>query len=98
MKGKVSSAELRNTASTLDTEAANLKDILDNVKNELLRVGTDEVFSGTAANALNEKFKELSNKFVNFSDAVKSCSTYLKGVADNYDQFENTIKSGIGSN
>lgn len=98
MKGKVSSAELRNTASTLNTEAGNLSTILTNVKNEMLKVGTEEVFSGEAASALNEEFTALSAKFGEFEEAVKSCATYLNGVADNYDAFENTIKSGISSN
>ena len=98
MKGKVSAAELRNTSSTLNTEATNLKDILDNVKNELLKIGNEDVFSGDAASALNAEFTTLSNKFVDFEEAVKSCATYLNGVSDNYDKFESTIKSGISSN
>ena len=66
MKGKVSAAELRNTSSTLNTEATNLKDILDNVKNELLKIGNEDVFSGDAASALNAEYTTLSNKFVDF--------------------------------
>ena len=98
MKVKVSAAEFRSTASTLNAEAGNLKDILDNVKNDLLKIGNEDVFSGDAASALNAEFTTLSSKFGEFEEAVKSCATYLNGVADNYDKFESTIKSGIGSN
>lgn len=97
MKGKVSSAELRNTANTLNTEAGNLEDLLNKVKDEMLKIGNDDVFAGDAANSLNQEFERLSGKFPEFYQAVESCAKYLNGVADNYDQFEKAIISGTGN-
>ena len=98
MNGKVSAAELRNTATTLNTEAGNLKDILDKTKQEMLKIGSEDVFSGTAASELNDEFYALSEKFSDYYTAVESCTKYLNNVAQKYDDFEKSITNNFGSN
>ena len=48
------------------------------------KIGTEDVWSGTAASTTKETFDQLSAKFPEFSQSVNDCYKYLTSVVENY--------------
>ena len=69
-----------------------MESLLNEIKALFDKVGTDDVWSGTAASATKEKFDTLSAKFPEFSQAVNDCYKYLLSVVENYKAVDNAVK------
>lgn len=88
----LSYTQIMDISGQLDTKSTSMKDLLENVKTLLQRVGTDGTWSGTAAQATLDEFNTLIAKFEEFSSAVKACSTHLKGVVERFKAVDAAIQ------
>lgn len=84
--------EILSIASTLSTASTNMSKVLTTTKTLLDKVGTDSVWSGTAASEAKTKFDTLSKKFPEFSQSVDDMSKYLKQVVANYQTVDSAVK------
>lgn len=94
---KLSYADIRTTANNLRTKANSMSNILDNVKTQFNKIGTDNVWSGTAASQTKDEFDKLSEKFHTFHEAVTSCANYLDQMVENYESVDRAVQ-GQGNN
>lgn len=88
---KLTYADLEGVASVLDSKAAAMAQTLQAIRNELEKVGSDDVWSGTAANQAMEEFRTLYSKFTDFSQAVTDEAKYLRNVVANYQSVDSAI-------
>lgn len=90
----LSYAEIKNISSKLKTSANNMQRTLESVTKQLNKIGSDSVWSGTAASEEKAEFDKLTKKFPEFYKAVSDASTYLAQVVTNYEQVDRAIKTG----
>ena len=88
---RLSYGQITSLAEQLNNAASQMETTLNEVKTLFNKVGTDDVWSGTAASATKEKFDMLSAKFPEFSQAVNDCYKYLLSVVENYQ----AVDSGV---
>lgn len=86
---KLSYGQVQDIADQLNNSATSMEDLLDEIKTLFNKIGTDDVWSGTAASSAKEVFDTLSAKFPEFSQAIKDCHTYLLSVIENYKAVDN---------
>mgnify|MGYP000048955275 CR=1 FL=1 len=87
-------AEVRSISTKLKTSANTMQQTLESVKKQLNKIGSDNVWSGTAAAEEKAEFDKLTKKFPEFHQAVSDASTYLAQVVTNYEQVDRAIKTG----
>ena len=92
---QLSYVELSDIAGQLARSAQQMESILNDVKSQFNKVGSDDVWSGTAAAATKERFDTLSAKFPEFSKAVEECHAYLLTVVQNFQEADRAIR-GVG--
>ena len=88
---KLTYAQAKSIAATLHSAAAQMESILNLVKAQFNKIGTDGVWSGTAASDAKEKFDKLSAKFPEFSQAIEDCHKYLMQVVENYEAVDKAV-------
>lgn len=89
---KLSYEQVQSIAEQLSTSATQMESLLSEIKSLFERVGTDDVWSGTAASTTKENFDILSAKFPEFSTAVNDCYKYLMSVVENYKSVDSMVK------
>lgn len=89
---RLSYGQITSIAEQLNNSSAQMESLLNEIKALFDKVGTDDVWSGTAASATKEKFDTLSAKFPEFSQAVNDCYKYLLSVVENYQNVDNVVK------
>lgn len=94
---KISYTELFSLAEQLGSKAGTMSDLLEqSIKPQMNKIGTDEVWSGDAADQARAEFDALSQKFESFYTAVKECSDYLKKVAERYLAVDTAAQNAVG--
>lgn len=88
----LSYTQIMDISGQLDSKSTSMQDLLASVKTLLQRVGTDETWSGTAADTTLAEFNTLIDKFGEFSAAVKACSTHLKTVVERFKAVDAAIQ------
>ena len=89
---RLSYGQITSIAEQLNSSSAQMESLLNEIKALFDKVGTDDVWSGTAASATKEKFDTLSAKFPEFSQAVNDCYKYLLSGVENYKAVDNAVK------
>lgn len=84
--------EILSIAATLSTASTNMDKVLNTTKVLLNKVGTDSVWSGTAAAEAKSRFDTLSKQFPEFTKSVDDMSKYLKQVVANYQTVDSAVK------
>lgn len=88
----LSYSQINEIASSLNSNAGSMKDILNAISTQLKKVGSDEgTWTGTAASAAFEEFNKLIQKFPEFEEAVRSCATHLNNVVATYQSVDSAI-------
>ena len=77
---KISYSQVQAYADQLKTSSTSMKDVLDEITLSFNQIGSEDVWSGTAASEAKAEFDKLSARFHEFNDAVAECSAYLTGV------------------
>lgn len=77
-------AQIDAISTNLKTYSTDMEAVLNEIKVLFSKVGTDAVWSGTAAQSAKEEFDRLSAKFPEFVSAVNRSSEHLKTVVSNY--------------
>ena len=88
---RLSYGQITSLAEQLNNSASQMESTLEEIKTLFNKVGTDDVWSGTAASATKEKFDTLSAKFPEFSQAVNDCYKYLLSVVENYQSVDSSV-------
>ncbi len=88
---KLSYSEIEEIAENLNSSSRNMETLLNEIKNLFEKVGTDEVWSGTAAATSKETFDRLSEKFPQFSQAISNCHSKLMTVIANFKAVDNAV-------
>lgn len=86
-------AQLESTSQSLKSYSTSMEALLNEIRGLFSKVGTDAVWSGTAAQSAKEEFDKLSAKFPEFSTAVNECATQLNTVVANYRAADNQVMS-----
>ena len=69
----------------------NINDNFQEIKALFNKVGTDDVWNGTAASTTKAEFDRLSAKFPEFSSAINDCYKYLLSVVENYKSVDTKV-------
>lgn len=88
---KLSYSEIESISNQLNSKAGAMESLLNNISTQLKKVGNDGTWSGTAASAAFDEFNKLMQKFPDFYNAVKDCSTYLNKVVQTYKSVDSKI-------
>lgn len=83
--------DIENISNQLDAKASSMESLLNNISTQLKKVGNEGTWSGTAASSAFAEFNKLMEKFPEFSQAVKDCSTYLNKVVATYRAVDSKI-------
>ncbi len=81
---KLTYSQINSIAENLNSSSSQMESLLNEIKTLFGKIGTDDVWSGTAASTTKEEFDQLSAKFPEFSQAVNDCYKYLVSVVQNY--------------
>ena len=81
---KLSYGQVQAMADQLNSAAGQMETLLTEIRGLFDKVGTDDVWSGTAASQTKERFDTLSGKFHEFNEAVEACHQYLLNVVESY--------------
>ena len=81
---KLSYGQVQSMAEQLHSAAGQMDTLLNEIKGLFDKVGTDDVWSGTAASQTKERFDSLSGKFSEFNQAIDDCHKYLLNVVESY--------------
>ena len=81
---KLTYSQVQAIADSLNTASVDMESLLNEIKSLFDKVGTDDVWSGTAAAQTKDTFDTLSKKFPEFSQSVNDCYIYLTKVVENY--------------
>lgn len=88
---KLSYSQVQSMAEQLNSSASQMENLLNEIKTLFNKIGTDEVWSGTAASTTKETFEQLSAKFPEFSQSINDCYKYLMSVVENYKSVDSII-------
>ena len=78
--------------SQVETLATQLNGASTSMESLFNKVGTDDVWSGTAASETKNEFDTLSAKFPEFSNAINDCYRYLMSVVETYKNVDATVQ------
>ena len=81
---KLSYSQIQALADQLNSSSMQMESLLNEIKALFGKIGSDDVWSGTAASSTKETFDQLSAKFPEFSQAINDCYKYLMQVVENY--------------
>lgn len=81
---KLSYGEVQTMAEKLNNSATQMETLLSEIKSLFDKIGTEDVWSGTAASTTKATFDQLSAKFPEFSQSIDDCYKYLMSVVENY--------------
>ena len=81
---KLSYSQVTSLAEQLNATSSNMEAVLDKVKALFNKVGSDDVWSGTAAAETKASFDAVAAKFPQFSESVREAYEYLLTVVQSY--------------
>ena len=88
---RLSYGQVQSLADQLNSSSTAMESLLAEIKALFEKVGTDDVWSGTAAASTKDTFDTLSAKFPEFSAAINDCYKYLLSVVENYKAVDATV-------
>ena len=88
---RLSYSQIQSIAEQLNSSSIQMENLLSEIKTLFGKIGTDDVWNGTAASTTKEKFNELSAKFPEFSQAINDCYKYLMSVLENYKSVDTMV-------
>ena len=91
---KLSYYQVLGISNSLSASSKHMEMVLNEVKALFDKIGTDDVWSGTAASDAKANFDKLSAKFPEFSKAIADCTAYLNQVVENYQHVDSAIMRG----
>ena len=84
--------QISEIASNLDSKATTMESLLNAIKGELNKVGSEGAsWSGTAAAAAFEEFNKLIVKFPEFKQAINDCASYLRQTVATYQNVDKVV-------
>lgn len=90
--------QIQAISTNLQSYSTQMQSILEEVKMLFSKIGTDDVWSGTAAGSTKAEFDRLSAKFPEFYQAVETCCKYLNNVVANYQAVDQQVMGQNSTN
>ena len=78
-------------SQNLTSFAGQMQNVLDEITTLISKIGSEDVWGGTAAEDSKAKFDSLSAKFAEFYKAVTDEATHLSTVVENYQKADTQI-------
>lgn len=88
---RLSYGQVQSMADQLNSLSGQMETLLNEVKMLFDKIGTEDVWSGTAASTTKENFDKLSAKFPEFSQSINDCYKYLLSVVENYKSVDTVV-------
>jgi len=88
---KLSYAQITSMAEQLNSSSSQMEDLLREITALFNKIGTDDVWAGTAASQTKAEFDTLSAKFPEFSQAVNDCYKYLLSVVETFQSVDAAV-------
>ena len=88
---KLSYGQIEGIANQLNEKATQMESLLEEIKALFNKIGTDDVWNGTAASKTKEEFDRLSAKFPEFSSVISDCYKHLLSVVETYKSVDTKI-------
>lgn len=92
-ENKLSYTQMQNISGKLSEYSTTMELVLNEIKALFEKIGTEDVWSGTAAASKKDEFDLLSSKFPEFSAAVLDCKKYLDNVLETYQAADKAVTS-----
>ena len=92
---KLSYSQITSLAEQLNSTASGMEAVLDKVRALFNKVGTDDVWSGTAAAESKASFDAVAAKFPQFSESVREAYEYLLTVVQSYKDVDKMASGGV---
>lgn len=89
---KLSYSQIQALAEQLHSSSMNMESVLNEIKMLFDKIGTEDVWSGTAASSTKEEFDTLSAKFPEFYQAIEDCYKYLLSVVETYKSVDAAVR------
>lgn len=89
---KLSYSQIQALAEQLHSSSMNMESVLNEIKILFDKIGTEDVWSGTAASSTKEEFDTLSAKFPEFYQAIEDCYKYLLSVVETYKSVDAAVR------
>lgn len=80
--------QLRQAAENLTNCSSEMDKSLTNIKDQMMKIGNDGVWSSEAANQDRQKFNTLAEKFEDYKKALKACADYLTNYSNDLETLE----------
>lgn len=88
---KLSYGQVQSLAEQLNNSSNQMENLLTEMKSLFEKIGSEDVWSGTAASNTKETFDQLSAKFPEFSQSVNDCYRYLMSVVESYKSVDSMV-------
>lgn len=92
---KLSYSQVTSLAEQLNSTSNQMEAILEKVKVLFNKVGSDDVWSGTAAAETKASFDVVAAKFPQFSESVREAYEYLLTVVQSYKDVDKMAAGGV---
>ena len=91
--------DLKECARSMATVNTNLTNKLEEIRNAMKAVNTEDVYFSTDAEACRERFEQMAyQRIPEFTDVINSYVTFLNTAIDEYMQTSSNVKSNLESN
>ena len=92
-QNKLSYNQMQSISERLSAYSKTMESTLNEVKSLFDKIGSEGVWSGTAAASKKEEFDALSTRFPEFSAAILDCKNYLDNVLATYQAADQAISA-----
>ena len=92
---KLSYSQITSLAEQLNSTANQMEAGLDKVRALFNKIGSDDVWSGTAAAETKASFDTAAAKFPQFSESVREAYEYLMTVVQSYKDVDKMATGGV---
>lgn len=91
--------DLKECANSMATVNTNLTNKLEEIRNAMKAVNTEDVYFSTDAEACRERFETMANQRIpEFKSVIEEYVKFLNAAVEEYMQTSSTVKSNLESN
>lgn len=95
---KISYAQVEEFCNEMHRTANNIREILEDTKNQVNLLSGSDVWEGQSANYYLDKFNQLSSNFEMVYQELESAVLYMAACSDGYQKIDENIMNEICNN
>ncbi len=92
---EISYEQVLSSAQSLSSSSGNMNKILDDIKQKMQAINTEDTWKSKAAAEFTVKFNKLASKFHLFYDAIQNYSKFLIDTVETYQTADAAIASKV---